>query len=398
MSEPLHGDASRREGEPLRDAMRPEVGGPSSMAGHPSPVHPQSAALPSSSAISQPSASVQPAASPQSGSVPRSIDGLQSAAGMNVTRPPSSQRVDSKAVGESRRPVKVAGAEEQRLGELDWEVLADGQDKTVISKRPPVALDSAAVSARSSTFSPPTSFSPRVVSPVPDPTIPVPSGAIQSGAIGSTALSPAAVAAGEGDSGTQTVDEFVRSRAESLSMHVGGKSGFALNSDDQADLRPDSQANTNNQSPAGGPMSGSALERVTHKSVKSHRTHGGLDEAAGHEGTRIGNPDALPEAVSGMAAVVAMEGPVGSPTDLGRRLEGLQLGHYLLEQFVGGGGMGAVFRATDTRLSRIVAVKVMARDRTDEDTLRRFQNEAQSAARLDHPTLPVSITLEKTRA
>lgn len=78
---------------------------------------------------------------------------------------------------------------------------------------------------------------------------------------------------------------------------------------------------------------------------------------------------------------------VGGPMELGRSLEGRQLGHYMLERFVGGGGMGAVFRATDTKLSRIVAVKVMARDRTDDDTLRRFQNEAQSAARLDHPNI-----------
>jgi serine/threonine-protein kinase len=49
--------------------------------------------------------------------------------------------------------------------------------------------------------------------------------------------------------------------------------------------------------------------------------------------------------------------------------------------------MGAVFRAIDTRLGRTVAVKVMSRDSTDEETIRRFQNEAQSAARLDHPNI-----------
>lgn len=79
--------------------------------------------------------------------------------------------------------------------------------------------------------------------------------------------------------------------------------------------------------------------------------------------------------------------PLGGSLELGRSLEGRQLGHFRLEQFVGGGGMGAVFRASDTKLSRVVAVKVMARDRTDDDTLRRFQNEAQSAARLDHPNI-----------
>ncbi|HEY2882728.1 MAG TPA: protein kinase, partial [Pirellulales bacterium] len=55
---------------------------------------------------------------------------------------------------------------------------------------------------------------------------------------------------------------------------------------------------------------------------------------------------------------------------------------------VGGGGMGAVFKALDTMLNRIVAVKVLSQEQSsDEETLRRFQNEAQSAARLDHDNI-----------
>ncbi|HIA61829.1 MAG TPA: serine/threonine-protein kinase, partial [Planctomycetaceae bacterium] len=49
--------------------------------------------------------------------------------------------------------------------------------------------------------------------------------------------------------------------------------------------------------------------------------------------------------------------------------------------------MGAVFRATDEKLGRTVAVKVLSRNRKDVDSLRRFKNEAQSAARLDHPNI-----------
>jgi serine/threonine-protein kinase len=64
------------------------------------------------------------------------------------------------------------------------------------------------------------------------------------------------------------------------------------------------------------------------------------------------------------------------------------LGPYRLEQFVGGGGMGAVFRAHDTTLDRVVAVKVLSRAQSaDDDMLRRFRNEAQSAARLDHENI-----------
>ena len=79
--------------------------------------------------------------------------------------------------------------------------------------------------------------------------------------------------------------------------------------------------------------------------------------------------------------------PSGSPRDLGRVLEGQQLGHFQLDEFIGGGGMGAVFRASDLRLDRTVAVKVVSNDRADPDTLLRFRNEAQSAARLDHPNI-----------
>jgi len=74
-----------------------------------------------------------------------------------------------------------------------------------------------------------------------------------------------------------------------------------------------------------------------------------------------------------------------SPADLGRVLLGQRLAHYELREFVGGGGMGAVFRAHDTQLDRTVALKILSRGQgADDAMLRRFRNEAQSAARLDH--------------
>ncbi|HTN77057.1 MAG TPA: serine/threonine-protein kinase [Pirellulaceae bacterium] len=73
-----------------------------------------------------------------------------------------------------------------------------------------------------------------------------------------------------------------------------------------------------------------------------------------------------------------------TPAEMGRILVGERLSHFELEEFVGGGGMGAVFRAIDTMLNRTVAVKVLSCDQTDEETLKRFKNEAQNAARLDH--------------
>ncbi len=79
--------------------------------------------------------------------------------------------------------------------------------------------------------------------------------------------------------------------------------------------------------------------------------------------------------------------PPVRPAEVGRSLIGETLGHFQLEEFVGGGGMGAVFRAVDTTLGRTVAVKVVSNQSADEDMLRRFRNEAQSAARLDHPNI-----------
>lgn len=74
--------------------------------------------------------------------------------------------------------------------------------------------------------------------------------------------------------------------------------------------------------------------------------------------------------------------------DLATQLAGERLNHFQLLEYVGGGGMGAVFRALDTMLNREVALKVLSRDQgADDETRRRFQNEAQSAARLDHENI-----------
>ncbi|MEM8910427.1 MAG: serine/threonine-protein kinase [Planctomycetota bacterium] len=76
-----------------------------------------------------------------------------------------------------------------------------------------------------------------------------------------------------------------------------------------------------------------------------------------------------------------------TPAELTRRLQGRSLNHFRLIDQIGGGGMGAVFRARDEQLGREVAVKVVPFAGGDPDLQRRFRNEAQSAARLDHPLI-----------
>ncbi|WP_442481667.1 serine/threonine-protein kinase [Aeoliella sp. SH292] len=76
------------------------------------------------------------------------------------------------------------------------------------------------------------------------------------------------------------------------------------------------------------------------------------------------------------------------PRDLGRALVGHRIDDVVLEEFVGGGGMGAVLRGRDTVLHRTVAVKVLSTYQAgDEETAKRFRMEARSAARLDHPCI-----------
>src|SRR5262245_48128577 len=69
-------------------------------------------------------------------------------------------------------------------------------------------------------------------------------------------------------------------------------------------------------------------------------------------------------------------------------LPGTQLGPYTIERFLGAGGMGRVFSAVDTRLSRQVAIKILLTggQRAGASTERFFQ-EARAASALNHPNI-----------
>jgi serine/threonine protein kinase len=70
------------------------------------------------------------------------------------------------------------------------------------------------------------------------------------------------------------------------------------------------------------------------------------------------------------------------------QLIGQRIGNYQLEALLGEGGMGAVYRARDVHLNRVVALKVMnQRLARDPEFQRRFLQEAQAAARLKHPSI-----------
>ncbi len=69
-------------------------------------------------------------------------------------------------------------------------------------------------------------------------------------------------------------------------------------------------------------------------------------------------------------------------------LEGSRIAHYELIEQVGAGGMGVVWKAKDTRLMRLVALKSLAPARTGDAALRaRLLQEARAASQLDHPNI-----------
>jgi serine/threonine protein kinase len=67
-------------------------------------------------------------------------------------------------------------------------------------------------------------------------------------------------------------------------------------------------------------------------------------------------------------------------------LSGKRLGPYEILSGIGAGEMGAVYRAKDTRLDRIVAIKVLPAHLADKPELRdRFEREAKAISGLNHP-------------
>jgi serine/threonine-protein kinase len=116
-----------------------------------------------------------------------------------------------------------------------------------------------------------------------------------------------------------------------------------------------------------------------------------------------------------LEAVAALQGRFGDPRDLARHLiqtgwltpyqmnqlfqgkgADLILGQYVILERLGEGGMGQVFKARHQRLDRIVALKVIRKEKLDNPkAVKRFQREMRAAAQLVHPNIVLAFDADQ---
>jgi Tol biopolymer transport system component/predicted Ser/Thr protein kinase len=127
------------------------------------------------------------------------------------------------------------------------------------------------------------------------------------------------------------------------------------------------------------------IERLCHEALALpvHQRAAFLNDACGNDQRLLLEVESLLAQESRIGTFM-ME-PATASSIAGGALAGRRFGPYAIDSLVGEGGMGEVYKATDTRLNRVVAIKVLpAVVRDDAERRQRFEREARTLASLSH--------------
>lgn len=142
------------------------------------------------------------------------------------------------------------------------------------------------------------------------------------------------------------------------------------------------------------------ISRIYHDALacEPHRRDAFLAEACGGDEAmrrEIASLLAQPSGDNFLAAPVWSDSAAGAPASR-RSFVGQRLGPYDLQELLGAGGMGEVYRARDTKLDREVAIKILPPVFTNHsDRLARFNREARVLAALNHPHIAAIYGFEQ---
>jgi serine/threonine protein kinase/formylglycine-generating enzyme required for sulfatase activity len=113
-----------------------------------------------------------------------------------------------------------------------------------------------------------------------------------------------------------------------------------------------------------------------------------LSQACGGDGSIRREVESLLSSFDSAGGFMAAPVFEGVTEEFATLAEGQKLGHYEILRRLGEGGMGIVYLGRDTKLDRLVAVKVLNRRyERQEDNVRRFVREAKAASALNHPNI-----------